>query len=285
MSENKNWWEWEVNSKPQKLGTSFKEVFAYKHLLFSLIRREFLLNYQQTVLGPLWVLFQPILTLITYLFVFGKVFKVPIGSDAPPVLFYFSGIVLWNFFNDVFNNTSRTFRDNINLFSKVYFPRIIIPLAIIGTQFFRFVIQFILLMLLLFYFVFAKDYTVAIKPFIFYLPLAVVLTVVLGMSLGLIFAFVTAKYRDLANLVDIFIRLLVFFTPVFYSLRSVRPDIHWVVDLNPLTPLFEMFRLGIIGSGTITAFQIVYSLTFITLMFLASWTLFNRKATIVIDIV
>src|SRR5688500_10488020 len=138
MNTQKIWWEWETTPKPQALAVNLKKLIAYRHLLFSLVRREFILNYQQTILGPLWILFQPILTLITYLFVFGKVFKVQIGNDIPPVLFYFSGIILWNFFNDVFNNTSRTFRDNINLFSKVYFPRIIIPLATICTQFFRF---------------------------------------------------------------------------------------------------------------------------------------------------
>lgn len=285
MTEKTHWWEWEMTPKAQSWSGTLRSVIAYRHLLSSLVRREFILNYQQTILGPFWILVQPILTLLTYLFVFGRVFKVPISKDVPPILFFFSGIILWNFFNDVFNNTSRTFRDNVNLFSKVYFPRIIVPLSIVGTQFFRFLIQFFLLLILLFYFVFFKGFSLKFEALVIYLPLTIISVGLLSLSMGLIFSIMTAKYRDLIGLIDICIRLLIFVTPVFYPMASVKPEIQWVVSLNPLAPLFELFRLGIIGNGSVTFLQLIYSAGFVTLSFIIALTLFNRRASKVIEVV
>lgn len=243
------------------------------------------MSYQQTILGPVWILFQPVLTLVVFLFVFGRIIGVPIDKTTPPVLFYFSGIVLWNFFNDIFGSTARTFRDNTHLFSKVYFPRIIIPAATMGTQFIRFLVQFLLLLLLLLYHVFFKGFSIGSGAAFLLLPAVVLLTAFLGLSAGLVFSVLTAKYRDLGNLVDVLIRLLIFVTPVFYSLSSMKPALRWLINLNPLTPLFEAFRLSVTGRGLVSPVQVVCSLCFIAVSLYASLWLFNTKGSKLIDVV
>src|ERR1700722_13814421 len=158
MTSSKKKTAWVIDAKNSYFDLNLKEILSYNHLLARLVRKDFLINYQQTLLGPVWILFQPLLTMVTYIFIFNKVIGVSIGGKLPPVLFYFSGIVLWNFFNDSFTAISKTFRDNVHIFSKVYFPRLIIPLASITTQFFRFLIQFAFLLILVIYFAAFKGF-------------------------------------------------------------------------------------------------------------------------------
>ncbi|MGZ3838625.1 MAG: ABC transporter permease [Flavisolibacter sp.] len=284
MYAPENKWDWEISPKPA-WDANIKRLFPYRHLLGNLVRREFLLNYQQTILGPLWILLQPILTLIVYALVFGKLIGIPTGGHMPPVLFYFSGIILWNFFNDSFGGTSNTFRDNIHIFSKVYFPRIIMPLSQLTTHFFRLFIQLLLLLLLTLYYILFRGLTIKFSLLFLAIPASVILTGILSLSLGLIFSVLTAKYRDIANLVFIGIRLLMFVTPVFYALSTVRPQLRWIVLLNPLTPLFEWFRLGWFGEGSAGLGPLCYSVVFISLAFITALYLFTKQGSKLIDVV
>ncbi|HEY8781548.1 MAG TPA: ABC transporter permease [Mucilaginibacter sp.] len=277
--------DWIIEAKSSYLDFNLKELLSYNHLLFRLVRKEFLINYQQTLLGPVWILFQPLLTMITYVFVFNKIIGVSIGGKLPPVLFYFSAIVLWNFFNDSFSAISRTFRDNIHIFSKVYFPRLIIPFASITTQFFRFLIQFVFLLFILIYFIAFKGFHESFTLYLLALPLVIFLTGMISLSIGLIFSIITAKYRDLGNFVDIFIRVLLFVTPVIYPLAAVKPHIRWIVELNPLTPLFELFRLGLLGEGTVSLTQLLYSVIFTLLSLFLAILLFNKQGSKLIDVI
>ena len=283
MTQEKRW-DWEISSKP-RWTWDISHILAYRHLLGSLVRREFLLNYQQTILGPAWILFQPILTLIVYVLVFGNLVRIPIGEGLPPVLFYFSAIVLWNFFNDSFLSNSNTFRDNIHIFSKVYFPRIIIPISVIITHFLRLVVQLLLLGLMIVYFVMFKNFSVQFTPYVFAVPVAVLFVGGISFSLGLIFSILTAKYRDISNLVYVGIRLLMFVTPVIYPLASVQENFRWIVNINPLTPLFELFRLGLFNQGTVSGYQLTYSSLFLFLSLIVALYLFNRQGTKLIDVV
>ncbi|HEU4633239.1 MAG TPA: ABC transporter permease [Flavisolibacter sp.] len=277
-------WDWEISSKP-KWTWNIRPLLSYRHLLGNLVKREFLLNYQQTILGPVWILFQPMLTLIVYVLVFGKLLSIPTGNHLPPVLFYFSGIVLWNFFNDSFGGTSNTFRDNIHTFSKVYFPRIIMPLSLTITHLFRLFIQLLLLILLVVYYILFADFSMQWSAALLAIPVAVLLTGMFSFSLGLIFSVLTAKYRDMANLVFIGIRLLMFVTPVFYSLSSVKEDLRWIISLNPLVPFFELFRLGLFGEGIVVLPQILYSILFTVLSLFTALYLFNKQGNKLMDIV
>jgi lipopolysaccharide transport system permease protein len=277
--------EWEITAKSSYFDLNLKELISYHHLLLRLVKKEFLINYQQTLLGPLWVLFQPIVTTVTYVFVFNNMLGVPLGGKLPPVLFYFTGIILWNFFNDSFTSASKIFRDNIHIFSKVYFPRLIVPFALIITQFLRFLIQFALLVILLAYFMIFKGFNVTFTWYLVSLPLVLLGIGMISLSMGLLFSIVTAKYRDLTNFVDILIRVLLFITPVIYPLSAVKESIRWVVKLNPLTPLFELFRLGLLGQGTISLSQLLYSLTFMIISLLAAILIFNKQGGKLIDVI
>jgi lipopolysaccharide transport system permease protein len=285
MSSSEKKMEWVIESKSSYFNLNLKELFSYYHLLFRLVRKEFLINYQQTLLGPLWVLFQPIITTVTYVFVFNKIIGVSIGGKLPPVLFYFSGIVLWNFFNDSFSATSKIFRDNIQIFSKVYFPRLIVPLALIITQFLRFLIQLVLLVIILIYFVVFKGFNVTFTWYLLTLPLVIFTLGMISLSIGLLFSIITAKYRDLSNFVDIFLRVLMFVTPVIYPLAAVKEHIRWIVQLNPLTPLFELFRLGLLGEGTVAPVQLLYSIIFMAFSLITTILLFNKQGGKLIDVI
>lgn len=277
-------WDWEIGFKTSYWDWNFKELWSYRDLLLSFVRRDFLLNYQQTILGPLWILFQPLMTLITYLLVFGKLVGISTGT-IPPVLFYFSGIVLWNFFNDSFGNTSNVFRDNSHLFGKVFFPRLIVPIASVSTQFMRFLVQFATLIILVATFVFFQDFSLNINVWLLTVPLSIVMIGMIALGSGLIFSVLTAKYRDINNLVMLIVRLLMFFTPVIYPLSSIPEQYRWIVAINPLSALFEVFRIGLLGQGSITPFQLVYSTVFTLVVFFSGILIFNKQSDKLIDVI
>ena len=152
-------WQWEITSRTSYKIEDIRALWSYRHFLASLVRREFLLNYQQTILGPFWLIFPPLVTLVTYILVFNKMVGISTGT-IPPVLFYFSGIVLWNFFSDCWGGTSATFKENADLFSKVYFPRIIIPVSVVCTHFLRFLLQFVFLLCMVGFYIFFKDFKI-----------------------------------------------------------------------------------------------------------------------------
>jgi lipopolysaccharide transport system permease protein len=284
MPEPKISWEWEISNKTSYWGTSLNELWSFRHLLSGLVRRNFLLRYQQTILGPFWILFPPLLTLVTYVLVFGKFVGIPTGT-LPPVLFYFAGIILWGFFNDSFTGTATTFKDNAGLFSKVYFPRLVIPLSVISTQLYNFLIQLMLLLLLIVYYWLFVGLTWPIGTGILLFPVTVITTAVLALGMGLFFSVLTAKYRDLSYMIGLGVRLFMFVTPVIYPLSAVPEKVRWIVQLNPLAPLFEAFRLSLLGEGTVSLSQIVYSVVFTAVFFSGSLLLFNKQGDRLIDVV
>lgn len=278
-------WDWIIHSRTQNWNWDFSSLHAYRHLLARMVRKDFLVNYQQTILGPLWIFVQPLLTLFTYVLVFGKMIRIPTGSDVPPVLFYICGIVLWNFFNENFLITSRTFRENIQVFSKVYFPRIIIPFSVSVTQFLRFLIQLSLMFMILAWHVLFNDYHVQWNWKLAVLPLAIAGIAFYSMGIGLVFSVLTAKYRDIINMVEVCIRLLFFVTPVVYPVSAIPQDMQWLTQLNPLTPFFEWFRLALIGKGEVSISSLTFSFIISILLLLWSIHLFNRQGSRLIDIV
>lgn len=284
MSKGKTVWDWEINSNTSFWGQNTPELWSYRHLMVGLVRRHFLLNYQQTVLGPLWILFQPIMTLFTYVLVFNKIVGISTGS-LPPVVFYASGIVLWNFFSESFTGTSSTFKDNAQLFSKVYFPRIIIPISVISTHALRLLIQLLLLFLVVGYYSIFSGFSIPLNVRILAFPFTIIFIGIFGLALGLLFSVITAKYRDITNLVTLGVRLFMFITPVIYPLTTVPENLRWLVQLNPLTPLFELFRLSLLGEGHVTSYQLLYSIVITILVLVAATLLFNKQGDKLIDVV
>jgi lipopolysaccharide transport system permease protein len=276
-------WDWQIKPRSKWLELNVRELFAYKDLLFRLVRRDFLMLYQQTLLGPLWIILQPLLTVLTYILIFDKVMGIS-TSGVPPFLFYLTGITLWNLFSDVFTGTALIFVTNSNIFSKVYFPRLIVPLSTTLLHFMRLGIQLLLLIAVILFYHFSGRFQVQAGHWIFSI-LPMVLAAGIGLACGLIFSVLTARYRDLMNLLHILVRLLMFVCPIFFSLSIVPEKYQWILNLNPLTPLFELFRFAFIGQGQFTAGQLLYSAG-VTVVLLAGGTiLFNKKADALLDVV
>lgn len=277
-------WDWEANSTTKWVSLSFRSLWDYRHLLARLVRREFLINYQQTILGPLWVVLQPALTLLVYVLVFGKWMGVNTGT-APLVLFFLCGILLWGLCNDLFTGTAFIFTYYSYLYSKVYFPRLIIPFSIAGTHLARFAIQGVLLLAVFMYFGLFRQYSFGLNYWVLFLPVAILLTAAFALSLGLIFSILTARYRDLSNIVHLGIRLFMFVTPVIYPLSLVPDSIRWLVQINPLSSLFEVFRYALLRQGEFTTSGLWYSVTCIVILFVFALAWFNKQAARLIDVV
>jgi lipopolysaccharide transport system permease protein len=282
MRDNQARWSWEIKPETTWLGSNFRELLSYKDLLFRLVRKEFLKSYQQTLLGPFWVLLQPILTVITYVVVFNKVIGFP-TDGVPSFLFYLTGITLWNLFSELFLNTSSTFQQNLAIFSKVYFPRILAPLSMLLLSGIRFLIQLLFLMIVLLYCYFTNKVELHLSHIYLIIPV-IAITIGIGFGAGLIFSVFTVKYKDLNNVMQLFIRLFMFICPIFYSLSMVPEAKKWMVNLNPLSAQFESFRYAILGKGQISFSQLLYSTGFMMLIVVAGVLIFNKISDKLMDI-
>ena len=282
MRNNQSKWAWEIRPETTWLGTGVRELLSYKDLLLRLVRKEFLKSYQQTLLGPFWVLLQPILTVITYVLVFNKVIGVP-TDNIPPFLFYLVGITLWNLFSELFLNISSTFQQNLAVFSKVYFPRILAPLSMLLLGCIRFLIQLLFLIVVLLYCHFTDQVQLNLTHIYLIIP-AIIVTIGIGFGTGLIFSVFTVKYKDLNNVIQLFIRLFMFVCPIFYSLTMVPEKKKWMVNLNPLSVQFESFRYAILGKGEISNSQLLYSSGFMILIVVCGILIFNKISDKLMDI-
>ena len=280
MKDNKP--KWEIKPETTWLGSSLKELLSYKDLLIRLVRKEFLTSYQQTLLGPFWVLLQPILSVLTYVLVFNKVIGIP-TDGVPSFLFYLIGITLWNLFSELFLSTALTFKQNIAIFSKVYFPRILAPVSTLLLNGLRFLIQLLFLIIVLIYCYFTHKVQLNLS-YVFMVVPVIIVTSGIGFGAGLIFSVLTVKYKDLTNLLQLFIRLLMFVCPIFYSLSMV-PDKHkWLANLNPLSSQFESFRYAFLGKGYVSGSQFIYSSVFMILILAAGILIFNKMTDKLMDV-
>lgn len=276
-------WNWEIRPESFWFQWQLPKLWSYRHLLLRIVRRDFLIHHQQTLLGPLWIIFQPMIILVIYLLIFEK--AVGLSTDGlPPTLFYLSGIILWTLFSECFTGTAFTFLQNGTLFGKVYFPRLIIPLSSVLVNVIRFAIQFAIFFLLL---IFIRPSRITADPLLWMscFLFSVVVTAGLGLGLGLVFSILTAKYRDLVNVIHLIVRLLMFATPVIYPLSIVHPDMRAWVSLNPLCSLVELFRFGFLGEGTFTETQIAYSFFCMVLLIFAGGVLFNKFGNKLQDVI
>jgi lipopolysaccharide transport system permease protein len=243
--------------------------------------RDFIALYKQTILGPLWHLVQPILMAITYGLVFGKIAKLSVGG-SPIFIFYFSSIILWTYFANCMNSTATTFVTNAPLLGKVYFPRLVLPISIVLSNLIAFGIQLLLLGILMVIYTFL-DANFHITWYLLGLPIILMMTAILGMGLGIIVAAITVRYRDLAHLVKFGTQLLMFITPVIYPITTVPPKYHFIVTLNPLAPLFEFYRLGIIGKGELNISEVAISLLASCITLVIGLIMFNRSEKTFMD--
>ena len=279
----KGGWTWEIKPESYWFQWQLPQLWNYRHLLLRIVRRDFLIHHQQTLLGPLWIIFQPMIILVIYLLIFEK--AVGLSTDGlPPTLFYLSGIILWTLFSECFTGTAFTFIQNGTLFGKVYFPRLVIPLSVVLVNFIRFGIQF---SIFLFMILIIDASLLTDQPLRWILALLFSVGVIagLGLGLGLVFSIITAKYRDLVNVIHLIVRLLMFATPVIYPISIVHPDARVWFNVNPLCSVVELFRFGFLGEGTFTPLQLLYSITCMAVLILTGSLLFNKFGNKLQDVI
>ena len=276
-----------IEPKKKWLDVDIKGLVRYKTLYRMNIKRDIVTQYKQTILGPLWYLIQPMLTTIMYMFVFGGL--AGISTDGvPQPLFYMAGVCMWGYFSQCFTSCSNVFAANQGVFGKVYFPRLIVPLSSITSNLIRFGIQLLMFILIYIYFVVSGKFPLTfglieqLGPWLgltLTLALIPVLVAMVGlhaMSWGLIITSLTTKYRDLNMLIGFGVQLLMYATPVIYPLSFAPKEYQMLLNINPLTPIFEAFKYSCLGVGTFDIWGMLYStLTLIIVMFFAV-LLFNR---------
>lgn len=268
--------EWDLEIKPQDtvFNLHLKDVWSYRDLLWLLVRRDFVAFYKQTIFGPLWFFIQPIFTTIIFTFIFGNLAKISTeGTPAP--LFYLAGNVAWNYFSDGLNKTSTVFRDNANIFGKVYFPRLIMPLSIIFSNLIKFGVQFILFIVMIVYYYF-NGFKIEPNWCILLFPVIILLMALLGLGLGLIITALTTKYRDLVFLVTFGVQLLMYATPIIYPLSAAPAKYKTLISLNPLSGLIETFKYGFLGTGKFYPEVFAYSVISSIVIFFIGLVIFNR---------
>jgi lipopolysaccharide transport system permease protein len=284
-SQSQNW-DLVIKGHTSLFDVKFKDLWHYRDLLLLFVKRDFVSFYKQTVLGPLWFFIQPIFTTIVFTFVFGNL--AGISTDGlPQYLFYLSGITAWNYFSDCLTKTSTVFRDNANIFGKVYFPRLIMPLSIIVSNLVRFGVQFLLMICMMVYFylfpVPGTSFHVEVYALLLF-PFLVILMALLGLGFGLIITAMTTKYRDLTFLVTFGVQLLMYGTTVIYPLSYAREKGYgWIANKNPMTGIIEAFRYVFLGKGEFTIWSLGYSTLMTIIILFAGVIIFNKTEKNFVD--
>ncbi len=274
-SSNEGKWTDVITSESSLLDFKLKEVLKYKDLLFMLIKRDFVSVYKQTILGPLWFLVQPVITSITFSIIFGNL--AGISTDGlPKILFYMAGVTCWGYFASCLTQTSSVFRDNQAIFGKVYFPRLVVPLSIVISNLFKFAIQFLLFIVILFYFIIFENLNIDFNIASLLFPVLVFLLAGIALGFGLIVTSLTTKYRDLIFLLSFGIQLLMYLTPVIYPLSSLSDNVQSWMLLNPITPIIEAFKYGFLGKGVFDWGYLVYSFLFMVIIIVLGMIIFNK---------
>jgi lipopolysaccharide transport system permease protein len=268
-------WDLEIKPKGRFLDLNLAEVWRYRDLLFLFVRRDFTAQYKQTILGPLWHFIQPIFTTIVFLLVFGKIANIP-TDGIEPILFYMSGISIWNYFSACLTGTGNTFVANAGIFGKVYFPRLVIPLSVVISNIVKFVIQFSLLLATMGWH-YLKTGKLYFGTSWLLIPILVIMMGALGLGLGIVISSLTTKYRDFTVLIGFAVQLLMYATPIAYPLSFLQHKSYasWIA-WNPLTPIVEGFRYALFGLGTVNTGGLLYSGGVILLVLFSGMVIFSK---------
>lgn len=269
-------WTTEIKPKGKLLEVDFKEIWQYRDLCELFIKRNVITQYKQTILGPLWYVIQPLFTTVMYMVVFGGIAQ--ISTDGlPQPLFYLAGICMWQYFSDCLTKTSNTFVENAGMFGKVYFPRLIVPLATVISNLVRFFIQFMLFFVIYLFYQFFTDVSIQTNWYVLLFPILVILLAGLALGFGILFSSMTTKYRDLQFLLSFFVQLWMYATPVIYPLSTIMNEkLRFVMSLNPLTGIVEAFKFGFLGVGEFSWAMLIYSFCFMLVLLVVGIVVFNK---------
>ena len=285
MKNNNTEWTNVISSDHSLFKLNLKEVWDYRDLVFMFVKRDFISSFKQTILGPLWFFINPILTTIVFTLVFGGIANLP-TDGIPPVLFYLAGNTLWGYFSSTMLSVSNVFTGNAGIFGKVYFPRLVTPIATIISSFMRLGIQLLLFFIVLGYFFYKGEVNPNLWALFF--PVLIIFLALFSLGLGMIFSSLTTKYRDLSLLLGFGVSLFMWFTPVILPTSLVKQKLGsygFLADLNPLTPIFECFKYGFIGSGDFDMVRLLTSFAFIIGILFLGIVIFNKSEKSFIDTV
>ncbi len=265
----------EIKPKKAWLDVDIKGLWRYRDLYRMYIRRDIVTMYKQTILGPLWYFIQPVMTTIIYMFVFGGL--AGISTDGiPQPLFYMAGITLWNYFQQCFTSCSNVFAANAGVFGKVYFPRLVVPLSSVTSHLIRLLIQFLMFLAIYIYYIAAGKFSFSFSFSFLLAPVLILMVGLHAMSWGLIISSWTTKYRDLNMLIGFGVQLLMYATPVIYPLSFAPAQYQTLININPLSPIFEAFKYSCLGVGTFSIGGLLYSTLFLLVTLFLSVLIFNR---------
>lgn len=285
VSEQKQDEHWDLVLKPQNklLDLKIRELIRYRDLVFLFIKRDFATAYKQTVLGPIWYIVQPLVTTVMYTFIFGNL--ADIGTDGVPyLLFYFAGTMLWTYFTSTLNSAAGVFTGNAGMFSKVYFPRLTVPISTTVGHIIKLGIQFAcLLIFYIYYLVIGAN----VQPswWILAFPLLIIWIGLMGCGFGMVISALTTKYRDLNQLLGFGLSLAMYATPIVYPLSQAPEKLKWVFYVNPMSAPVELFRIWFYGAGNVPTSMILISLATTAVFFFFGLILFNKNERTFVDVV
>jgi lipopolysaccharide transport system permease protein len=277
-------WDMIIEPKRNLLDLRLGELWRARDLVMLFVWRDFVSVYKQTILGPLWYIIQPLLTTVVFTFIFGSVAKLP-TDGLPQFLFYMSGTVVWAYFATCITKTSDTFITNSQLFGKVYFPRLAVPVSILISSLIAFAIQFVFFLGFMGYFALTGS---LLHPnwWILLTPVLLFMMGGLGLGFGVIISSLTTKYRDLRFLVQFGVTLLMYATTVILPFSSFPARFQWIVLANPMTPIVEIFRYAYLGgAGTVNLPDLAYSFGFMVVAVVIGTEIFNRVEATFMDTV
>jgi lipopolysaccharide transport system permease protein len=275
-------WTTIIDSDAKRAESKMAEIWRARDLIFLFVRRDFVTFYKQTILGPLWFFIQPLMTTLVFTVIFGRIANIP-TDGIPPFLFFMSGIILWTYLSSCIEKTSTIFVEQQAVFSKVYFPRLAVPISIVISKVFSFGIQFATFMAFLLYYL-ATGATINFHWWaILVLPLLLVYVALLAISIGLTVSALTIKYRDLAFMVTFGVQLWMYATPIVYPMSQVPERLKWVLAFNPMSAPIEIFRYAFLGNGQVFIPAIVMGLMMTIALALTGAKLFSNAEKTFVD--
>ncbi len=274
-----------ISAKTNLFSINFKEIWRYKDLLWMFVRRDVVTYYKQTILGPLWYLIQPLFTMVIFTVIFNNLAGITTGN-IPAYLFNLAGIVTWNYFRDILMQTSDTFKKNENIFGKVYFPRVIMPLSIVFSNLLKYGIQLLIFLGFYFYFVFIKGMNIHPHYSVIFFPFLILIMAMLSLGLGMIISSLVTKYRDLIFLINFGVQLIMYVSAVFYPLSLAKEKLgsySWVVKYNPLAHIIETVRYMFLSTGDLDMKGLIYTVVASVVIFFLGLMIFNKTEKTFID--
>ncbi|GAB6124204.1 ABC transporter permease [Dysgonomonas termitidis] len=287
MKSEKGYWDIVIKPRENNFSLNIGEIWKYRDLIKRYIHRDIVTAYKQTVLGPLWYIIQPLFTTITYMFLFGGIANIP-TDGLPQPLFYMSGILLWNYFAECLGRAQGTFLSNAGVFSKVYFPRMVVPISGAISTMLKLAIQIATFIVMYLYYIYIKDVSIAPNIYILLVPLLILMIACFAIGTGIIISSMTTKYRDVGILIGFLVSLWMFITPIVYPLSVMSErysEYKWIIALNPLSPIVETFRFATMGTGEFSWASLSYSFGVTVVVMIAGMGVFNKVERNFIDVV